>query len=856
MGTFLFAQLSYKDMMHDNQYNFYEVCDAADTYFETHDKNVKGSGWKGYQRWRNANEYKFYPSGERSNVDPAFTAKAYQAFLENNTQTKSLFSNGWNEIGPLLIDSLTGHYAPGYGRVEDFYVAPNNGDTIYLGSRSGGFWRSYDGGSSWQGGTSDFLVASGVNTIAVNPVNTNTILINVRNSNNGYSHGVYESLDGGNTFSLSNFNPTNVGSGGLGSSFRIFKIAYHPSVPNLIFIGTSRGLYRSDDNLATWTRLISAGDVTAIEFHPTNPNIIYCLDDYSPNNFRDYVYKSTDLGLSFTLSNQILGNNNNTPRISISNDCPSCVYFASTAGVWRSTDEGDNFTLLSTPSESCRGFAVNDQDTSKLIYGYVDIEISDDGGASFEKNTWWSLGSVEHGAGNFSNRYLNSDKYVHADLRIAKCINGVFYVGTDGMFAKSIDNGQTWEHLSEGLGIRENYKLGASQSNHYRTVSGSQDNGTSIKTEASWVEFYGADGMEGLIHPLNDDWIIGSVQYGGRRRTLDGGASQSGVSPSGQSGSGSGAWEAPITYDPNEHMRLYNFSDSVYVSEDFGSNWTYRGIPNSFSGTIGQSAIAENNSDIIIISRGDDIEKSIDAGATFSSIKGNLPNYTIEDIAFHPKNDDIIFVVYARYLNDNSKVFMTTNGGGSWTNITNNLGDMPIHSVVVDHTPAANIYLGAEIGVYTMPINGTTWSLYNPNLPNCTVEELEIVYGSNTLKAATWGRGMWEYSLVGRNDFPAILTIKITDNPSQTDPKLNVDQFVTSTISYENTISNVYVEWSIDTPSFGNVITMSNTQDSTWVSDQALPNYPVGTKLYFKVFAVGSTADTSETYKFMYTVLI
>jgi len=55
---------------------------------------------------------------------------------------------------------------------------------------------------------------------------------------------------------------------------------------------------------------------------------------------------------------------------------------------------------------------------------------------------------------------------------------------------------------------------------------------------------------------------------------------------------------------------------------------------------------------------------------------------------------------------------------------------MPIHSVVIDHTDFSNIYIGAEIGVFTMPMSGNSWSLYNPNLPNCTVEELEIVYGS------------------------------------------------------------------------------------------------------------------------------
>jgi hypothetical protein len=47
---------------------------------------------------------------------------------------------------------------------------------------------------------------------------------------------------------------------------------------------------------------------------------------------------------------------------------------------------------------------------------------------------------------------------------------------------------------------------------------------------------------------------------------------------------------------------------------------------------------------------------------------------------------------------------------------------------------------------------------------------------------------------------------------------------------------------------------MTNTIDSTWVSDEPLPDYPAGTKIFFKVFAIGESADTTETYKFMYTV--
>ena len=278
------------------------------------------------------------------------------------------------------------------------------------------------------------------------------------------------------------------------------------------------------------------------------------------------------------------------------------------------------------------------------------------------------------------------------------------------------------------------------------------------------------------------------------------------------------------------------------------------GVPSVIIGTISQAAIAENNSDIIVISKGGEIEKSIDGGSTFVSIKSNLPGYSIEDIAFDPNNDDVIIVVFGRYQNDDQKIYMTINGGISWENITYNIGNMPIRSVVIDHSKASNIYIGAEIGVFTKPMNSNSWILYNNDLPNTTIEELEIVYGSNTVKAATWGRGLWEYSLVGRIDYPAIITTRITDQPTDIAPELAVDQFVNSTISYGNTLSSVYVEWSVNAPTFGNVIPMTNTIDSTWVSDTAIPNQTAGRKVYFRVIAVGNNNDTTETYKFMYKI--
>ena len=832
---------NWKQMANDNNINLYDVVDEAESYFQNIDKSKKGSGWKKYQRWLYENEPKFYPSGDRSNVDPYHSARAFKNFILKNPNSNRLEStNGWYELGPHYIEEVTGHYAVGLGRVESFYVDPNNSDRIFLGSRSGGFWKTIDGGLSWEN-TTDFLFASGVNTIAVSPTNPNRVMINVRNSNNGTTHGIYQSFDGGNTWSITNFNPNNLNWGGLGTNNSINKIMYHPTVPNLVFVGTSEGLYRSDDSFETFN-IIAVGNHPSgftqnydfIEFHPTNENIIYT----STYNNDSRIYVSTNIGQSFVQSGEIIGNSSNI-KLSISAACEDCVYVGSSDGVWKSNDQSETFALIGNPEISNYGaFAVSDTDQNLLLFGDIDTHMSYDGGQTWNQVTYWATGNEN---------YDTTGQYVHADIRGARSLNGVFWVNTDGLLAKSNDNGASWEFF-EGQSIRENYCLGASQSNHYRTIVGSQDNGTSIKNENTWIEFYGADGMEGIIHPLNDDWMIGTIQNGGKRRTKDGGYSQDGATPD----DFSGAWVTPLIFNPNDQMSVYTASNILYKSEDFGSNW-FTISESLFDGNINNVAIAENNSEIIAVTYGSRIKISTDGGVNFNEVSSPvLPNSSIKDIAFDPSNDNNIVLTYGSYYNDNQKIFLSNNLGQSWSNITYNLGNMPIRCVAIDHSEDSTIYVGAEIGIYKKTMSENTWQLYNENLPNTTIMELEIIYGSNTLRATTWGRGVWECSLAGRENYPLIKTTRISNQPTEYHPKEGIEQFITSTIQYDEELTSVYVEWSTETSS--GIIPMVNNNDDSWVTETHIPNFEHGTKVFFKVYAESYDGLLSETYKFMYKI--
>jgi photosystem II stability/assembly factor-like uncharacterized protein len=828
----VFSQsINYKDMMIDNSYNFYEVVDAANNYFEEYGKG-KGSGFKQFERWKSENESKYFPSGDRSNVNHYLPQEAYSEFVRSqaNLKHKTSFPNGWVELGPWDANNVTSHYSPGIGRVETFWVNPNNDKHMFIGSRSGGFWRTNDGGANWEN-TTDFLVASGVPALAVNPNNMNEILISVEHGGAGYTHGIYRSTDGGTTWSISDFKPTNLGWGGLGDNEHIYKIAYHPSVANQVFVCSTKGLFVSNDNLKTWSNPFN-GRTTDFDFHPTKNTTIYAYRYVTADVNRIKI--STNGGNSFSNGGSLPNNGNKRVYLSVSPSEPSHIYAASTDNVYKSTNGGGSFTALSNPNSSGLAFAVSDVNTNNMIYGYVDLFASTDGGLSFTQKTEWAN---------------QNEAYIHADLRIAQCVNGTFYVGTDGYFAKSDDNGNTWTRLNDGTAIREFYAVGLGQGNYDLNMAGSQDNGSSILNKDGWVEWNGGDGMEALVHPLNNDWMIGSWQFGTRNYTQNGGLNRRGCgNPDG--GSGKAAWEAPFLQNPQNSMQVYHFSDTVYSGNNFGRQWQFKSDPNI--GVIAEAAIAETDSNVIAVARNNQIRITKNGGESWINIENGLPGYYVRDIAFDPRDKNKIVVVYNRYQNDNKKVYISNDQGATWQNITYNLGNMPLRTVVIDHSDSSYIYVGGEIGIYYKSKSATQWTLYNNKLPNVTVKDLEIHYGSNTLRAATWGRGLWEYALVGRNNFPSITHTSISNTPTDESPKESVDQYITSIIRSDQPLTEVKVLWNVNDFSLDSSIAMENIGNNAWKSSKPISANDLDDHIYFKVIAKTQSGDQSETYVFDY----
>ncbi len=156
---------------------------------------------------------------------------------------------------------------------------------------------------------------------------------------------------------------------------------------------------------------------------------------------------------------------------------------------------------------------------------------------------------------------------------------------------------------------------------------------------------------------------------------------------------------------------------------------------------------------------------------------GTVTNDTIDSGLFNPGGFDVssvavdphdvtgatVYVTVMGFAGNGTNaphVYRSTDGGGHWTNISSNLPNAPANSVVVDPNDANTVYVAMDTGVYvttgvTGCAGGNCWSVYGTALPNAPVVELQAAVGMATgdgrtgeLRAATYGRGIWQIPLV------------------------------------------------------------------------------------------------------------
>jgi uncharacterized repeat protein (TIGR01451 family) len=111
-------------------------------------------------------------------------------------------------------------------------------------------------------------------------------------------------------------------------------------------------------------------------------------------------------------------------------------------------------------------------------------------------------------------------------------------------------------------------------------------------------------------------------------------------------------------------------------------------------------------------------------------------------------------------------VFRTKDGGQTWTNISNNLPDIPINSILLDPSTPGTLYVGTDIGPYLSTNDGTSWAPLGTGFPIVAINQLALNPFTRQLVAGTHGRGAWLLTDVTTTTLPALQISKSTpDTP-------------------------------------------------------------------------------------------
>ena len=724
-------------------YTLSQISKAAEKYFATHDPNRKGSGYKPFKRWEN---YWQYFTDKNGYILPSETL--YQAYKDKITQPNAVNTAAdWSNIGPVNAGLI--RYTPGTGRINQMAIDPNNDQIWYAGAPSGGLWKSFDAGESWDP-IFDEYPQIGVSGIAIDETDTDIIYIATGDDDalDSYSIGVMKSIDAGVTWQETGLTAAN-----MGRNNALNEIVIHPSDNTIIYVAGSNGFYKSADAGATFNRSpfggVSVKDVTDFRLNPGNPEIIYAVTN-------DGFYRSTDGGENFVASTStVLPEDFGRAVLAVSPASPNSVYvlYADTSandytllGLYRSNDDGATFTKTAQSAnilESSQAWfdlamAVDPEDINTIYVGCLNIWKSTNGGNIFGKLNEWSV---------------NNEAFTHADIHTLKFFNNTLYAGTDGGLYSSTDGGDTFtDYSNNGIMTSQFYRMGMARDDAGKMVGGTQDNAGFVYNNNQWNTWTGGDGMDYEIDPTNSNIAYGFTQFGSTLWVTSQNGQNLGFADSPEQGN----WITPLTVGASG--RVYSGFNAVY--ELVGGDWTK--LSDNLSGSsIDDLEASPNDPNILYAAESDRLFISEDGGENFRGIiQFDNP---ISDIAINSNDNRVVYVTTSNRVGSAEyqqpanpkvmKVIVPETGNAEKIDITGDLPDNQAFFAIV-HQPRDvknSIYLGTSLGVYRTDdelIAEGLWEDFSTNLPNTAVSDLEISVKDATIAASTYGRGIFTSPII------------------------------------------------------------------------------------------------------------
>jgi len=677
------------------------------------------------------------------------------------------------------------------GRVTAIDAVVRNPDIIYIGTASGGVWKSTSGGTVWEPIFDDQKLVN-IGALAITQSNPDIIWVgtgegNPRNSLN-LGAGIYRSPDAGKTWEFR----------GLEKTRNIHRIIIDPRDENTIYAGVEgnpwaehpeRGVYKTTDGGSNWQKILYIDEKTGVAdlvMDPANPNKLICamwehrrwpwfFESGGPGSG---IHVSVDGGKTWkkrTDKDGLPEGELGRIGLAIAPTNPSIVYAiieAKKNALYKSTDGGSKWEKVSDGDDiGNRPFYyfdiyVDTKNENRLYTIYSRIGVSDDGGKSFR---------------TIANE-IHSDHHafwIHPDDP------SYIIEGNDGGMAISRDRGETWRYI-KNLPLGQPYHVRVDNDIPYNVYGGMQDNGSwkgpgyvwrsgGIRNEY-WQEVMFGDGFDVVPDPDDSRWGY-AMSQGGNVGRYD---SETGLSYSIKPVAPDMDtklrfhWNAAIAQDPFDNATIYYGSQFVHKSTDKGLTWK-----------IISTDLTTNDPEK---------QKQAESGGLTLDVTGAENHTTIIALAVSPIEEDIIWAG-----TDDGNVQLSRDGGQAWTNYASKLSGLPANSWIPQIWPSAHnageawvvannyrmgdftpyayhtkdfgktwarvadenkvygyalcilqdpveprlVFLGTEHGLYISIDGGSSWVQWKHGFPSVSTMDMDIQEREADLVIATFGRAFY-----------------------------------------------------------------------------------------------------------------
>lgn len=673
------------------------------------------------------------------------------------------------------------------GRVTAIAVDPVNTEVFYIGTASGGLWKTTSGGIRFEPVFDNQEVAS-IGALAIDPLRPDIIWAgtgegNPRNSLTG-GYGIYKSIDGGKSWTLS----------GLEQTRHIHRIIVNPDNSDIVYVGaigspwapnSERGVYKTTDGGKSWKKILYMNESTGVAdmvMDPRNPDKIFVALwnhqrwpwFFNSGGDGSGIYLTLNGGESFAKLSEGLPKNIGRVGLSVAAGRPDYVYAfveSETNAIYRSTDGGFKWEKRGTENIGNRPFYyaeiyVDPANENRLFTLFSGINMSEDGGLTFPVSIGESV-HLDHHAW-----WINPKNSKH------------MIDGNDGGMAITYDQGKSWRHITN-LPVGQFYHVAVDMEKPYNIYGGMQDNGSWRGPAYAWVNggiineswdfLIGGDGFDAIPVPGDPRYCYAQSQGGALRRIdLLTGEGKS-IRPSAEDNIRLRFnWNAAIAQDPFDPNTIYFGSQFVHKSDTRGDKWEIispdltsdnpeKQKQRESGGLTIDATGAENHCTILAITPSkheqgviwaatDDgrINLTRDGGANWEEVGHNIKDFPagawIPVLRVSEHNPAEAFAVVNNYRQGDysSYLFQTDNYGKSWKRI---IDDSDVWgyllSFVQDPVEKRLLFAGTEYGLYVSFDAGQNWNRWTNGYPTVSTYDLVIHPREHDLVIGTFGRSIW-----------------------------------------------------------------------------------------------------------------